>query len=302
MRRHEEATTRLASLALRRATGEATIAAHEPRLAALAEALGPAEERERRRSESRAAEAAASSARAAAERDVSLWRDAAPDERRRAALRQDLAGAVAEIDRFHATDRRLDREIYALQQVIEHDGQSDVEGEVTLARQLRDEAAARRADIEAELAALRLLESRLETALASDEQRRAAPVLDRVAPYLSRIFPDVRLGIDRGFVPVTLERNGRSEPLAALSHGTREQVAIVARLALGRLMADRGAPAPVVLDDALVHSDDRRIEALFDVLKSAAAHHQVIVLTCRERTFDRLDAHRLTLMPWAHRD
>ncbi|MGI9404194.1 MAG: ATP-binding protein, partial [Hyphomicrobium sp.] len=55
---------------------------------------------------------------------------------------------------------------------------------------------------------------------------------------------------------------------------------------------------PLILDDALVYSDDQRIEHMFAALKRAAQTHQVLVLTCRERTFAGLGGHRLALGAW----
>ncbi len=94
--------------------------------------------------------------------------------------------------------------------------------------------------------------------------------------------------------------SGRSEAeaLAQLSEGTQEQLAVLARLGLGRLMADTGTPAPLILDDALVYSDDARIEQMFAALKLAAQSHQVLVLTCRERTFAGLGGHRIAIGAW----
>ena len=42
------------------------------------------------------------------------------------------------------------------------------------------------------------------------------------------------------------------------------------------------------LDDALVHSDDDRIEAMFTALHHVARDQQIIVLTCRQRAFAAL--------------
>ena len=69
------------------------------------------------------------------------------------------------------------------------------------------------------------------------------------------------------------------------------------RLAFGRLLAERGQPAPVVLDDALVFSDDERIERMFDVLTQAAEKQQVIVLTCRSRAFRNCGGRPLAIEP-----
>jgi uncharacterized protein YhaN len=47
------------------------------------------------------------------------------------------------------------------------------------------------------------------------------------------------------------------------------------------------------LDDALVHSDDDRIEAMFTALHRVAQDQQIIVLTCRQRAFASLGGDRL---------
>ncbi len=52
---------------------------------------------------------------------------------------------------------------------------------------------------------------------------------------------------------------------------------------------------PIILDDALVYSDDERIERMFDALGRAAGQQQVVVFTCRTRAFQRLGGRRLTL-------
>src|SRR5690606_13647902 len=92
-----------------------------------------------------------------------------------------------------------------------------------------------------------------------------------------------------------ISRRSRPEPLERLSDGTREQIAILVRLALAELLADQGRPAVVVLGDALVFSDDQRIEQMFQILARAGQKLQILVLTCRERVFQGLPATRLRL-------
>jgi len=53
-----------------------------------------------------------------------------------------------------------------------------------------------------------------------------------------------------------------------------------------------------MLDDPLVYASDERIGCVFDALRRAAQHHQVLVLTCRERTFSDLGGNRVTLSAW----
>jgi uncharacterized protein YhaN len=51
----------------------------------------------------------------------------------------------------------------------------------------------------------------------------------------------------------------------------------------------------VILDDALVFSDDDRIERMFDILTRAAERMQIIILTCRKRLLTRLGARMLRI-------
>ncbi|WP_419269062.1 hypothetical protein [Paracoccus sp. T5] len=55
----------------------------------------------------------------------------------------------------------------------------------------------------------------------------------------------------------------------------------------------------MILDDALAHSDDDRIEAMFTAVHCVAQDQQVLVLTCRQRAFAALGGERarVTLAP-----
>jgi hypothetical protein len=57
-------------------------------------------------------------------------------------------------------------------------------------------------------------------------------------------------------------RGGQEEEVDCLSGGMREQLSVLTRLAFARLLTRDGRPAPVILDDALVYSDDDRIERI----------------------------------------
>jgi energy-coupling factor transporter ATP-binding protein EcfA2 len=157
--------------------------------------------------------------------------------------------------------------------------------------ELERECAGYRREAEALALLLRVLHEAERTA----KERYASPVLERLRPYLSALFPGADLSLDEGLRITAVARAGTVEPLEGLSAGTREQIAVLTRLAFAELLADQNLPATVVLDDALVFSDDRRIEQMFGVLTQAAARFQIIVLTCRERLFEGLAARRLRL-------
>lgn len=150
--------------------------------------------------------------------------------------------------------------------------------------------------IEREVSTLALLKEVIEAA--EDEARDCyqAPVVARLRPYLGYLFPGALVKLDNDFRIETLTRGPLGpEPLDQLSDGTREQIAVITRLAFAEMLAERGRPAVVVLDDALAFSDEERLGRMFDILMKAAEKVQILVLTCRERAFHGLAATRLRI-------
>jgi DNA repair exonuclease SbcCD ATPase subunit len=187
-------------------------------------------------------------------------------------------------------------EIEGLQaRVAVHAGEGFAE-RLELARRRLLELEREHAKCRREVEALQLLRTTLSEAERAAKERYLAPVALRIRPYLQALFPDAEIAVDEA-LRITGIRRGPSgdEPFEQLSDGTREQIAILVRLALAELLCDRGLPAVVVLDDALVFSDDERIQRMFGVLARAAERLQIVVLTCRERLFDGLDGKRLHL-------
>jgi DNA repair exonuclease SbcCD ATPase subunit len=149
-----------------------------------------------------------------------------------------------------------------------------------------------------EVATLQELARALETARDEARDRYFAPVLAELRPLLRILWPDAELRFDgESLLPTALIRDGQEEDLSILSGGTQEQVALLVRLAFARLLARRGQHAPVILDDALVYTDDDRIEKLFDALHAQAQDQQIIVLSCRQRAFRDLGGTSLTFQP-----
>jgi uncharacterized protein YhaN len=77
-----------------------------------------------------------------------------------------------------------------------------------------------------------------------------------------------------------------------LSAGAREQLTLIARLAAARLVAEDGG-APVLLDDALGHSDPERLVAMGRALSVVGAHCQIVVLTCVADRFRHVEGARV---------
>ena len=147
---------------------------------------------------------------------------------------------------------------------------------------------------------LRRLRQALEEARLAAKEQYLGPVMDELRPLISLVVADANITFDdTTLVPRSLERNGQEEDVSVLSGGMREQLTVLTRLAFARLLAKNGRPVPVILDDALVYSDDDRIEKMFIALHRQARDLQIIVFSCRQRAFAELGGQSLRMSEWA---
>jgi hypothetical protein len=204
-----------------------------------------------------------------------------------------LARARGAADQARQAETAAREELVGLNATISALAEEGIEERLSNLAGERAEAEARAARYEAEVRALTRLRQALDEARTQARDAYFGPVLRELQPLLSILHPGAHLSIDdTRLLPATLTRDGQAEAVDILSGGTREQVAILTRLAFARLFAAAGRPVPVILDDALVHSDDDRIEAMFTALHRVARDQQIIVLTCRQRAFAALGGTR----------
>lgn len=150
----------------------------------------------------------------------------------------------------------------------------------------RDHAATtRRADQLARRArALDLLLKLLQDKRHALTQRLQAPLQKHLNHYLGLLFPGAHISIDDSLSPGPLTREGtngtENGAVDELSFGAREQMGVIARLAYADLLKEAGKPTLIILDDALVHSDDARLSQMKRVLFDAATRHQILLFTC----------------------
>jgi len=237
-------------------------------------------------------------ARAPALSETATWADATLAALR--ATAPDLATAEARltrakgaVDQARLAEQMAREDLASLNATILALAEEGIEERLATIAGDRAEAEARAARYEAEVRALTRLRRALDEARTKARDAYFGPVLRELQPLLAILHPGAQLTIDdTSLLPATLTRNGQPEALEILSGGTREQVAILTRLAFARLFAASGRPVPVILDDALVHSDDDRIEAMFDALHRTARDQQILVLTCRQRAFAALGGER----------
>lgn len=107
----------------------------------------------------------------------------------------------------------------------------------------------------------------------------ARPLAERIDALGRSIFGDsfaVELGPELEIARRSL--NGISLDLDQLSTGTREQLAILSRLACAELVARDGAGVPLILDDALGASDPERTQRMTQLLAEAGDGKQILLL------------------------
>lgn len=129
--------------------------------------------------------------------------------------------------------------------------------------------------------ALQLLHERIEASQRALAERLYAPLRKRLGHYLAILFPGVAADVEiEQLSPTGLSRAGSALALDEHSHGTREQLGVLARFAYADLLQQAGQPTLLVLDDALVHSDADRLGRMKRIVDDAASRHQILLFTC----------------------
>ncbi len=200
-----------------------------------------------------------------------------------------LSNLKQQIDREKQQARDLEVELRTIGQTglgekVEEERSKHTQAEQTLERLLVDAEA------------WRLLKETLEKAEREAKETFIAPVREHLQPYMRYVLPRTSLNLDADSLEIdSLQRDGLEEPFQSLSVGTREQIAVLARLALGEILQEDNKPVAIILDDPLVNSDDERFRLMSAALRKAAKKMQVLILTCHEQRYQSLGARMVPL-------
>ena len=196
-----------------------------------------------------------------------------PDEARDVDI-DDLADiATAAERRVDALRSELDKAEGALEQV----GGQYLEEQAAQVEEEVDTLDSRERELEIDYGGWRMLHEVLKEA---EEQETAhlgralvKPVSQRMAALTGNRYGEV--AIDAQLNPGGIELGGDERDFDALSAGTREQIALLLRLSIAEALNSF-----VILDDQLTQSDRGRLTWMRDLLGTASADIQIIVLTC----------------------
>ena len=145
-------------------------------------------------------------------------------------------------------------------------------------------------ELEAEAHAYDLAIETLEAA-AKSVRRAVIPRLKsqlqgQLSPITNGRYRDVRVGDDLALQVRTQDQRTYKD-VDNLSLGTRSLIYLLERLALARIIGGNAEPPPLLLDEALVHADRRRLRAAMDEL--GRLDHQVILFSKDEALADRAE-------------
>lgn len=243
-----------------------------------------------------------------AERNVLQAQLAQADE---AAVRARVAAAQQQVERFADVELLTDEQVQALQRAAEQaraaaehasrehftaEGQLSKVGGPQAREQLRQleealvAAKAREHLIEVDAAAWRLLTEAVREAEKEDSSSLgaalSAPVTSRFAELTKGRYGAVKFDAQLRATGLDVPGTQASPDgiLGALSVGTRDQLAMLVRLAIAVQLK-----SAIVLDDHLVHTDLGRLEWFRDALRATAEQTQVLVLTCRPTDYVRAE-------------
>ncbi len=195
----------------------------------------------------------------------------------------DPAAAQAEADSAHRRVREFEAELRKAEGALEQTGGQQLDEQREQAKEAAEALARREQELEVDYKAWRLLRETLSEAEKDGAAHLGSalvqPVSERIADLTAGRYGELALGPQLDATGIEL--GGSEREFGALSVGTREQIALVLRLAIAEALGTF-----VVLDDQLTQTDDTRMEWTRRLLAQAAQASQVIVLTCHPLDYE----------------
>ncbi|MGY4879366.1 AAA family ATPase [Vreelandella aquamarina] len=210
-------------------------------------------------------------------------------------IEQDIKRFRQSAETLETQARERASEIDRLQTRLETLGAQGLEEKRDTTRQALEYQQRRKAELERRAEALELLLTLLRDERQAVTRKLQAPLQKHLNHYLQLMFPGATLSVDDNLLPQALIRpdtqnahRDEQGELESLSFGAREQMGLISRLAYADLLREAGRPTLIILDDALVHCDHRRLEQMKRMLFDAAERHQILLFTCHPSHWDDL--------------
>lgn len=241
----------------------------------------------RARLAARAAELLEAVARAAALADAVAVLESRIVAARPELLRQDIERLRRSADEAERAHRLREQQTVQLEATLAAVGAQGIEEKLAGEQARLAQLLRRRDELRRRAEALDFLLGRLDAHRQRLTRQLQAPLQKHLDHYLQLLFAGGRLDVDETLAPGALTRPGahgmpglQAGDFGTLSFGAQEQLGVICRLAYADLLRDAGRPTLLILDDALVHSDEPRLALMKRVLFDAATRHQLLVFSC----------------------
>ncbi len=186
-------------------------------------------------------------------------------------------------DRAGRSVRELEAELRKAEGALEQTGGQHLDERREQAQEASQALARREQEFELDYQAWQLLQETLSEAEKAGAAHLGSalvqPVSERIAGLTGGRYGELALGPQLDATGIELD--GSEREFGTLSVGTREQIALVLRLAIAEALGTF-----VVLDDQLTQTDETRMEWMRRLLAQAAEGSQVIVLTCHPMDYE----------------
>jgi len=199
-------------------------------------------------------------------------------------LAQDVERLEQSVKQAEATHSQRANEITRLEAELEARGALGQEEAASEKQRELEHATRRCAELERRAKALDHLLKLLREKRSALARRLRAPLQKHLDHYLQILFPGAQVEVGDDLSPGRITRQGlrgaQSGAFEELSVGAREQMGVVARLAYADLLKEARKPTLLILDDALVNTDEERLGQMKRVLYDAATRHQILIFSC----------------------
>ncbi len=192
----------------------------------------------------------------------------------------ELSAARADVTDFTRQHGGIERDLHDIEVELTVIGTQGRRGRLDAARVRHEHAVTEHDRVRRRADAARTLRDVMGRHRDTTRQRYVQPFRDELERLGRIVFgPTFEVEIDSDLQIRNRTLDGRTVPFESLSGGAREQLGILARLAVAALVDTQDA-VPVMIDDALGFSDPDRLARMGAVFDTVGADGQVIVLTC----------------------
>lgn len=192
------------------------------------------------------------------------------------------------VDSKETQREEVRQEVDRLSALIDDRASEGIYEKLAAAEETMESAQKRQSRLERQATAINLLRTTVLKHKEESQRKYVAPFKEQIERLGRLVFGhglSVEVSEDLEIISRTL--NEQTVPFESLSGGTKEQLALIGRLAVATLV-DSDSGAPVVLDDAFGFADAQRLNALNVILGTVGQSAQVILLTCQPDRFARL--------------